>query len=104
LPFLNVLKKFGKSQPGHLSFPFEGWTFAIDFPIDPELGHFLRSLDEMVLKANGRVYLGKDAFLRPDMFRAMYDRADAWLAIKQQFDPDNIFTSDLARRVGLVAS
>ncbi|MCA9610978.1 MAG: FAD-binding protein, partial [Myxococcales bacterium] len=27
LPFLNVLKKLGRQGPGHLSFPFEGYTF-----------------------------------------------------------------------------
>jgi decaprenylphospho-beta-D-ribofuranose 2-oxidase len=33
LPFLNILKRMGKASEGLLSFPREGYTFAIDFPI-----------------------------------------------------------------------
>ena len=33
LPFLNVLKRMGKSSGSPLSFPREGFTLAIDFPI-----------------------------------------------------------------------
>ncbi len=100
-PFLNVLKKFGKEQ-GMLSFPFEGYTFAIDFPISPRLRSFTRILDKMVLDAGGRIYLGKDALLDAEMFRAMYPQYEDWLAIKAKYDPNNLFSSDLARRIGLV--
>jgi decaprenylphospho-beta-D-ribofuranose 2-oxidase len=31
----------------------------------------------------------------------MYPRLDEWLAIKAKYDPENIFSSDLSRRVGL---
>jgi FAD/FMN-containing dehydrogenase len=102
LPFLNVLKRFGDQGEGHLSFPFPGYTLAIDFPIRDGLGEFLRSLDEMVLDAGGRVYLAKDAFLDAETFAAMYPRLDEWRAIKQKWDPDGTFTSNQARRVGLV--
>jgi decaprenylphospho-beta-D-ribofuranose 2-oxidase len=100
-PFLNVLKKFGREE-GLLSFPFEGYTFAIDFPVRDGLPELLRRLDAMVLDAGGRIYLGKDAFLDAATFRAMYPRVGEWLAIKAKYDPTNVFTSNLARRVGLV--
>ncbi|MCA9614047.1 MAG: FAD-binding oxidoreductase, partial [Myxococcales bacterium] len=99
-PFLNVLKKFGKEQ-GLLSFPFEGYTFAIDFPVRDGLEQLLRKLDGMVLDAGGRLYLGKDAFLDAPTFRAMYPKLDEWLAIKAKYDPTKVFTSNLGRRVGL---
>lgn len=101
VPFLNVLKRFGPADEAMLSFPFAGYTFAIDFPVREGLGRFLRSLDELVLDAGGRVYLGKDAFLAPDLFSRMYPRLDEWRAIKAKYDPDAVFTSSLARRVGL---
>ena len=63
LPVLNVLKRFGKESGGVLSFPSEGYTLAIDFPIRSSTVALLRRLDAMVLAAGGRVYLGKDAYL-----------------------------------------
>jgi decaprenylphospho-beta-D-ribofuranose 2-oxidase len=102
LPFLNVLKRFGKESGGVLSFPCEGYTLAIDFPIRANTVALLRRLDAMVLAAGGRVYLGKDAYLEAATFRAMYPALDRWLAIKAKYDPAGVFTSDLGRRVGLV--
>jgi len=101
IPFLNVLKKFGKGQ-GLLSFPMEGYTFAIDFPITKKLKPFTQRLDQMILQMGGRIYLGKDAFLDEATFKAMYPQHKEWLAVKRKYDPHNVFTSDLGRRIGLV--
>jgi FAD/FMN-containing dehydrogenase len=102
LPFLNVLKRMGKESGGILSFPREGYTFAIDFPIRNNTVALLRRLDAMVLEAGGRIYLGKDSYVEADVFRQMYPELGRWCAIKAKYDPNNVFTSDLARRVGLV--
>ena len=102
LPFLNVLKRFGKESGGLLSFPREGYTLAVDFPIRANTVALLRRLDAMVLEAGGRVYLGKDSYLEAATFRAMYPALDRWLAVKAKYDPRGVFTSDLARRVGLL--
>ena len=101
MPFLNVLKKFGGAGEGHLSFPFEGYTFAIDFPITDGLADLTAELDRMVIDAGGRVYLGKDAFLRSESLAAMYPRLDEWRQIKARVDPDEVFRSHLSSRVGL---
>ena len=102
LPFLNVLKRLGEQSAGLLSFPRPGYTFAIDLPVRTRTPELLRRLDAMVLDAGGRIYLGKDSFVAPETFRAMYPNLDRWLALKAEYDPDGVFTSDLGRRVGLV--
>ena len=102
LPFLNVLKCFGKHSEGPLSFPREGYTFAIDFPIRKGTAALLKRLDALVLNAGGRIYLGKDSFLDAATFRAMYPNLDQWLETKAKYDPRCMFVSDLGRRVGLV--
>jgi decaprenylphospho-beta-D-ribofuranose 2-oxidase len=102
LPFLNVLKRMGKESEGLLSFPREGYTVAIDFPIRAHTAKLLKRLDAMILAAGGRVYLGKDSYLDRATFRAMYPNLDRWLELKSKYDPHSVFTSDLARRVGLV--
>lgn len=99
-PFLNVFKKMGQGQ-GILSFPFAGYTLAIDFPVTKGLKAFTEKLDKVVLDAGGRLYLGKDAMLEPAMFQQMYPQFTEWLAIKQKYDPENKFTSDIGRRLQL---
>jgi FAD/FMN-containing dehydrogenase len=99
-PFLNVFKRMGDGQ-GILSFPFKGYTLAIDFPVTKQLLTFTPKLDAMVLAAGGRLYLGKDALLNEPTFKAMYPQHQQWLAIKHKYDPGNKFTSNISRRLGL---
>jgi decaprenylphospho-beta-D-ribofuranose 2-oxidase len=101
LPFLNVLKRMGQQSKGHLSFPFAGWTFAIDFPVAKGLETLLHDLDRKVLDAGGRIYLGKDAYLRPESLAPMYPRLSEWFAVKDRVDPKEMFRSALSDRVGL---
>lgn len=101
--FLSVLKKFGESpQKAPLSFPMPGYFIALDFPIGN--GSILKEMDkwdELVLKYEGRLYLAKDSRMRQSTFEAMYPRLNEWKAIKKKYDPENVFTSDQARRLGL---
>jgi decaprenylphospho-beta-D-ribofuranose 2-oxidase len=99
-PFLNVFKRMGEGQ-GILSFPFKGYTLAIDFPVTKELLTFTPKLDAKVLAAGGRLYLGKDALLHESTFKAMYPQHQEWMAIKRKYDPDNRFSSNISRRLGL---
>jgi decaprenylphospho-beta-D-ribofuranose 2-oxidase len=99
-PFLNVFKRMGEGQ-GILSFPFAGYTLAIDFPVTKSLLSFTPKLDEKVLEAGGRLYLGKDALLGENMFKAMYPQYTEWMAIKHKYDPGNRFGSNISRRLGL---
>jgi FAD/FMN-containing dehydrogenase len=101
LPILNVLKRMGKSGVGPLSFPMEGYTLAIDFPIRDGLRPLLQRLDAMVLDAGGRIYLGKDAFLEPATFAAMYPRLDEFRAVRARVDPGGVFQSALSRRLAI---
>lgn len=98
--FLSVLKRFGPEGRGLLSFPIEGYTLTLDLPVNGrDLFVFLDRLDAIVLKHGGRVYLAKDARLKPESFRAMYPRLDEWSAVKREVDPENCFSSDLSRRL-----
>jgi len=61
--FLVVLKMFGKTEAlAKWSFPMEGYTLALDFKINEHTPSLIKTLDEIVGRYEGRVYLSKDAF------------------------------------------
>lgn len=100
--FLTVLKRFGASNEGPLSFPMGGWTLAIDVAPDrARLADLLRSLDTLVLDAGGRHYLAKDFHMTPADVRRGYPRLDEWQAVRHRVDPSGIWASDLSRRLHL---
>lgn len=102
-PFLGVLKRFGAAGRGYLSFPAPGWAFAVDLALGPVgLPGALDAADAMVAEAGGRVYLAKDARLRPDVLAAMYPQLGRWQVERDRLDPGGVLRSDLGRRLGLV--
>lgn len=102
--FLAVLKNFGEANQGLLSFPRKGFTLALDLPVARGLLPLLHELNKLVLRYAGRVYLAKDAVLAAGDFAAMYPTLDQFRAIKQRLDRAGIFSSSLARRVGIVGN
>ena len=100
--YLIVLKRFGDGC-GMLSFPHPGWTIACDIPVRRGLLDVLSVLDADMIRLGGRVYLAKDARVDKGDFREMYPETDAFLEVKREVDPEDRFSSDLARRLGLVS-
>ena len=100
---LNVLKRFGPGNRSPLSFPMPGWTLAVDLPVSRGLDEVLRSLDDLVLDAGGRLYLAKDSRLGPDAVAKMYPRLPEFEAVRHRADPAGVFRSDLSRRLSLGA-
>ena len=104
LPFLNVLKRFGKESGGVLV-SCEGYTLAIDFPIRTNTVALLRRLDaggagRRRPRLSGQGCLSSKAAT----FAPCIRRSSGWLAIKAKYDPEGVFTSDLGRRGGLGAA
>src|SRR5215475_8149615 len=100
--FVTVLKRFGDADPGMLSFPMPGWTLALDFPArTPWLSQLCTELDEMVLEADGRLYLAKDSRIPAALMPRMYPGLDDFRRVRAGMDPSGLFSSDLSRRLEL---
>ena len=101
--FLTVLKRFGPCNSSFLSFPQKGWTIAIDIPVAlPNIELTLLKLDLKIADAGGRIYLAKDSRQSSEIFHKTYPRIKDWKLIRNSFDPNKIFCSDLAKRLGIL--
>jgi len=90
--FLAVLKVFGK-QESLISFPMEGYTLALDFPVRKGLFAFLDELDAIVLQYGGRLYLSKDARMKQEVFWNSYPNAQQFADIVKTYNGDQVFRS-----------
>jgi FAD/FMN-containing dehydrogenase len=99
--FLAVLKVFGEDN-SFISFPMKGFTLAMDFPVHDKLFSFLDELDEMVIAMGGRIYLSKDARMKPSSFIRGYANADEFLEIVKKYNPGK-FNSLLSQRLELTS-
>jgi len=100
--FLAVLKRSGNAGEGILSFPFPGYTLALDIPNRGDATrHLARTLDRILLRHGGRIYLAKDAVTDAETFAAMYPSLPSFRSAKGRLDPAGRFSSSLSRRVGI---
>lgn len=71
--FLAVLKTMGASNPNSImSFPFPGYTLALDFKVSEKVFKLLNELDKIVEEHQGRLYLAKDARMSSAFFKRTY--------------------------------
>jgi FAD/FMN-containing dehydrogenase len=96
--FLAVLKVFGR-QDSLISFPEEGYTLALDFPVRNGLFKFLDELDEIVLKYGGRLYMSKDARMKPEVLFKGYPRLEQFKSIIKKYNPSNKLSSVQSERL-----
>jgi FAD/FMN-containing dehydrogenase len=97
--FLCVVKDCGPEGKGMISFPKRGITYALDIPVDDDTQRLVDTLNDFVVAEGGRIYLAKDAFTRPEHFRAMEPRLDAWLAVRRKWDPQGQLVSAQSVRI-----
>jgi len=101
--FLAVLKVFGK-QESIISFPREGYTLALDFPVKSGLLEFLDELDQIVLRYGGRLYMSKDARMKPEILRRGYPGLDRFKEIVKRYNPDGKIHSIQSDRLFLTTN
>jgi hypothetical protein len=73
--FLAVLKDFGSGN-GHLSFPREGLTLALDFKASKKNIAVGKQLIDIVNNFGGSFYLAKDAIMSVAQFNQSFNKSD----------------------------
>lgn len=103
--YLGVFKRH-RADEFLLSHGLDGWSLALDFKVparDPvPLLEMARELADLVHEAGGRFYAAKDSVLDARRFARGYgDRLERFGALKRAIDPEGLFSSEQARRLGL---
>jgi decaprenylphospho-beta-D-ribofuranose 2-oxidase len=104
-PPVTTILRAHKRDDSLLSFSEDG--YSLNFEFHPKKRHEVASreaIDRLIdatARRGGKVHLAKDQVLTPEQFYRVYPRYKELLAVKAQLDPAGLFTSDLARRVGI---
>ena len=104
-PPVTTILRAHKPDDSLISFSEDG--YSLNFEFHPKKRHEAASrkavdrLIEATIRRGGKIHLAKDQVLRPEQFYRVFPRYSELLAIKQRLDPSGLFTSDLARRVGI---
>lgn len=99
--FLAVLKLYGPENENYLSFPMRGYSLALDFKIEKGLFKLLDSLDTIVDKYGGRIYLAKDVRVSKEVFENGYPHIEKFRKLRKQYKMDLKFQSLQSERLHL---
>ena len=99
--FLAVLKLYGKENQNYLSFPFEGYSLALDFKIQNGLFSLLNVIDKIVLKYEGRIYLAKDVRVTKEVFEKGYNNINKFRAIREKYGMRDYLYSNQSIRIDI---
>ncbi|MBF9036445.1 FAD-binding protein [Rhodobacterales bacterium HKCCE2091] len=97
---LAVLKRMGP-QAGRFSFPMEGYTLALDFPVSDRSLALMTALDDITDGHGGRFYLAKDSRLPARRLAATDPRVEAFRAERARSGADRVFASAQSERLKL---
>jgi decaprenylphospho-beta-D-ribofuranose 2-oxidase len=98
--FLAVLKRFG-TQNSRFSFPMEGYTLALDFPVNKKTLALMERLDSITVEHGGRFYLAKDSRMSRDLFHQSEPRTQDFVSFRSDHAASSAFASAQSQRLGL---
>lgn len=88
-------------EQAYLSPNYETATTVISVSGQPGTDYwdYLRSVDALLADYDARVHWGKLHFLTRERLHALYPRAEEFIAIRREFDPEGIFLNDHLREL-----
>ena len=86
-----------------LNHTVNGFTLAFDFPKYPKeykkQKKFFLEINDLVIKLNGKLYLGKTPILNKDQFNEMYPAVQDFIKLKKKLDSNHVLQSSMYRRI-----
>jgi len=104
-PPVTTILRAHQADDALISFSQDG--YSLNFEFHPKKRHEKGSreavdrLIDATARRGGKIHLAKDQVLKPEQFYRVFPRYAELLEIKKRLDPEGMFTSDLARRVGI---
>ena len=98
--FLAVLKRMGP-QKSRFSFPMEGYTLALDFPVNLGTLTLMNRLDAITLEHGGRFYLAKDSRMTAQTLRQSDPRTEDFVKMRDDMERRTTFASAQSERLAL---
>lgn len=98
---LAVIKQLGPGEDkSPLSFPFEGFTVALDFKNQEGLPDLVQNFAEVVAEKGGRVYLAKDACMNKKAMLKGYPQLALLREVVNRVNSAGKFNSNQCNRIG----
>ncbi|WP_420583938.1 FAD-binding protein [Ruegeria sp.] len=98
--FLAVLKRLGP-QNSRFSFPQEGYTLALDFPVNEKTLKLQDTLYDIAAGFGGRFYLAKDSCMSAEVLRRSDGRVDSFVTSRREQGWSERFHSAQSERLCL---
>ena len=89
------------AQHSRFSFPMEGYTLALDFPMRTGTPKLFAELEAIAIDHGGRFYLAKDSLLTPERLRQSDPRTEAFTAMRMGGGATERFQSLQSERLGI---
>ena len=79
----------------------EGYTLALDFPVNKKTLALMEQLDNITVAHGGRFYLAKDSRMSRNVFQQSEPRAQDYLSFREANMATQAFASAQSQRLGL---
>jgi hypothetical protein len=79
----------------------EGYTLALDFPVNKKTLALMERLDSITVEHGGRFYLAKDSRMSRDLFHQSEPRTKDFVSFRSDHAASGAFASAQSHRLGL---
>ena len=105
MEFSSYMSSFKSYKPSNEKYIFglskDGFCLTLDIPYNEKKDFeiFYRKINEITIKYNGQVYLGKTPCINNEEFKKMYKNYNKFEKIKKEYDSNFLIVSEMTNRI-----